>query len=88
MSEELINAIWAEDSRNSNKRILSDYFNGFRLLLKPYKTGYKFYVAIRRHKKHGIGDDLTSGTPVAYFKDCELEQAKIKAIEHFRFMIA
>ncbi|WP_143314540.1 hypothetical protein [Clostridium sp. HBUAS56017] len=88
MDKKLINAVWHKDSRNSSERILSDYYNGFRLILKSYKKGYKFYVSIRRHKKHGIGDNLTNGTPVAYFKDCSLDEAKVKGIEHYLYMIS
>lgn len=86
MDKKIVNRIWHEDSRNSSEIILSDYYNGFRLLLKPHNTGYKFYVSIRRHKQHGISDNLTNGTPVAYFKDCSIEEAKIKGIEHFIYM--
>lgn len=87
LDKKIINAVWHKDSRNSSEIILSDYYNGFRFYLRQHKTGYKFYVAIRRRKEHGIGDNLTQGTPVAYFKDCNLEEAKIKGIEHFIYMI-
>lgn len=88
MNEDLINAIWHKDDRNTENQILSDYFNGFRLYLRLYKTGYKLVVAMRRYNKHGINDNLTSGTPVAYYKNCTMEQAKIKAVEHFQWMIS
>ncbi|WP_460278596.1 hypothetical protein [Clostridium sp. CTA-5] len=39
---------------------LSDYYNDFRLYLRLHKTGYKFYVAIRRCKEHGINDKLNN----------------------------
>ena len=87
MDKTFIDAVWYKDSRNNDQRILSDYYNGFRLYLKPHKTGYKFYVAIRRRKEHGIDDNLNKEAPVAYFKDCSLEEAKIKGIEHFLYMI-
>jgi hypothetical protein len=86
MNDNLINEIWHKDSRNTEEKILSDYYNGFRLTLRKFKSGYKLIVSIRRHKKHGIGDALPNGSPVAYFKDCDLQQAKIKAIEHFLWM--
>lgn len=88
MDKKLINAVWHKDSRNNSERILSDYYNGFRLYLKQYKTGYKFYVAIRRRKKHGLDDNLMRESPVAYFKNCSFEEAKIKGIEHFLYMIS
>lgn len=87
MDNKFIDSVWHKDHRNSSEIILSDYYNGFRLYLKKYKTGYKFCVAIRRHKEHGIGDDLLNESPVAYFKDCSLEEAKVKGIEHFIYMI-
>jgi hypothetical protein len=87
LEQEFVYNVWHYDSRNNEKRILSDYFNGFRLYLKPHKTGYKFYLSIRRHKEYGIDDKLLLESPVAYYKDCSLNEAKIKAIEHFMWMI-
>lgn len=87
MRQGLVDDVWHKDSRNTVNTILSDYFNGFRLYLKPHKTGYKFYIAVRRHKEHGINDDLLQETPVAYFKDCSLFEAKTKGIEHYQWMV-
>jgi hypothetical protein len=83
-----VDIIWHEDSRNrAPEHILSDYCNGFRLYLKSHRQGYKFYVAIRRHKKYGINDDLLRESPVAYFENCDLEEAKRLGIKHFEKMI-
>jgi hypothetical protein len=87
LKQEIVDAVWHHDYRNSAECILSDYYNGFRLYLRPYKTGYKFYVAIRRFKVNGIDDKLLNDSPVAYFKDCSLNEAKIKGIEHFQWMM-
>ncbi len=73
---------------NGSERILSDYYNDFRLYLRLHKIGYKFYVVIRRCKEHGINDKLNKEAPVAYFKDCSHEEAQIKGIEHFLYMIS
>ncbi|QVK19678.1 hypothetical protein KHQ81_15635 (plasmid) [Mycoplasmatota bacterium] len=88
MNQEVIDTIWHSDFRNDEYMILSDYYNGFRMYLKKYKKGYKFYVSIRRQKKHGIDNKLIHESPVAYFNHCSLNEAKIKGIEHFQWMIS